>query len=461
MRLEHVHNITPVMSSFREGFILAKGRENKTLASFSLFAISLSMSLSRDFRATVTPLLVFLIVLNIIGFLGNAIVFFIYMFRYKRNQFRRLILALCFVDLVSCCTTVPMETVSTWYWFDSPSIALCKLKNFFVQFSVMSATYMLFVTAVYKYRRICRPFSTQMTHKSIVIYCCFGVCLSAFLAIPAPVLWSINNQTEGWKSTSDDVFVCEINNVYRGTIFPAVYRIILAVYDIFLVLAAVVLYIIVAKVAVCHFHRMKGRTKSANETSISNGLAASRAGTSKSDSGVLENDKSEPPTQLETYSNSTSENNIARQPQTNKAEEKRGTMKNTHQIVRKAETNVTLVGIEIEIPAQTTEEPGNVVRSRGRQQFLSKSQLRSVFMMVIITGTFAITYILGFSFGFIFALWRFSDFDSLGDLAFMFSFYRLYFINYAINPIIYFAMDMRFRQEVIKLSSQLCAVVSR
>ena len=83
------------------------------------------------------------------------------MCRYQKTRFRCLVLWLSIIDFTSCCSTVPMEAVSTWLWFSAPSRILCKAKNFCVQFTRQSAIYMLFVTAVYKYRQICHPFKNK------------------------------------------------------------------------------------------------------------------------------------------------------------------------------------------------------------------------------------------------------------------------------------------------------------
>ena len=107
-------------------------------------------SISETFQETILPVVVMFIVYAIVGLVGNIVVLYIYKFQYQKNRFRCLVLWLIIhvIDFTSCCSTVPMETVSTWLWLKAPSRDLCKAKNLFVQFTGLSAMFMLFVTAV-------------------------------------------------------------------------------------------------------------------------------------------------------------------------------------------------------------------------------------------------------------------------------------------------------------------------
>ena len=78
-------------------------------------------------------------------------------------------------------------------------------------------------------------------------------------------------------------------------------------------------------------------------------------------------------------------------------------------------------------------------------------QVRKVVIMVVIAGTFSMTFLLALAFGYVFALRNFHDYSSTKELILLFCFYRFYFINYAMNPVVYFCLDLTYRKEVIKL----------
>ena len=77
--------------------------------------------------------------------------------------------------------------------------------------------------------------------------------------------------------------------------------------------------------------------------------------------------------------------------------------------------------------------------------------IRKVLIMVIIAGTFSITFLMALTFGYVFAIRDLQDYNSIDEYIALFSCYRLYFINYCLNLTVYFAFDRRFRDEVIKL----------
>ena len=224
---------------------------------------------SEKFQEIILPVIIVFSVYQFIGFFGNISVLYIYSMRYPKNRFRLLVLVLSVVDFVSCCTTVPMETISTWLWFESPSVVLCKSKNFFVQLTGLSAMYMLFVSGVYKYRQICRPFGTQMSQNLIIVLCCVGFSMALLFAVPAVILWDINSHTIYVHNVSEEAFICEVHSSYQNTIYPLLYRGLLSVFTV-LLLVTIILYACVAKVTILHVRRLKGPRKPSNLTTFVN-----------------------------------------------------------------------------------------------------------------------------------------------------------------------------------------------
>ena len=216
-------------------------------------------SISKTFQETILPVVFMFIVYDIVGLVGNIVVLYIYKVRYPKNRFRCLVLWLSIIVLTSCCSTVPMETVSTWLWFEAPSRDLCKAKNFLVQFTALSAMFMLFVTAVYKYRQICHPIGKQPTQSVIMISCFCGIVMSLTFATPAAILWNVNNHTLSYDNASEQVDICEVHVRFQGTVYPSLYRHFLSAYSIFLI-ATIILYIFVAKATDKHYLRMKQRS---------------------------------------------------------------------------------------------------------------------------------------------------------------------------------------------------------
>ena len=370
-------------------------------------------SFNEAFQNDILPVIIVFIVYNFVGLFGNILVQYVYSFHYPKNHFRCLVLTLSLVDLTSCCTTVPMETVSTWFWFNAPFKNLCKAKNFFVQFTGLSAIYLLFVTAVYKYRQICKPFGKQLSQRTIVVICVTGIFFSTILASPAAILWDINNHTVTFNNISETAFICEVHKSFHFTIYPEMYRHFLSAYTLFL-LATVILYCFVARSTILHYRRLKNHSKS-------------RA----------------------TFINPTfSGNEISAQHNTeNGAGEKcRHKCGSSNQILNDEAKSSNSCLATISNHSKVTE-----TRHASSFSHLTPGQIRKVIIMAVIAGSFSITFFMALGFGYIFAVRDYGDFYSLRDLVILFCCYRFYFINYAINPVVYFALDGYFRKEVVKV----------
>ena len=464
-----------------------------------------------EYQSKVTAVVVLFILYDILGFCGNVLVLFIYGTRYPKTRFRLLVLALSVVDFTSCCTTVPLETVSTYLYFDPPSRGLCKAKNFFVQLTGLSAMYMLFVTAVYKYRQICTPFKKQLTQKFIIILCCSGIISSMICAIPAGILWDINNHTDIINNKTDHAKICEVHKRYHDTLVPQFYRHLLSAYDIFL-LATIVLYIFVAKKTFAHYRMMKrnvnkavqdvlNRSRSFTSKSSSSKLCSggpaepgkdvlnrSRSFTSKSSSTKLCSDgstleKTEPGQEVLNRSRSFTSNSSSSKLCSGGSTLEKTKPGSENEI---SENNVSAIKPSFEISYDSSSEikatndipPGSnvtdddkrrktmttlpqpdstdsapvlattVARQPSQQRTID---IRKVLIMVIIAGTFSVTFLMALTFGYVFAIRGLDDYSSVDEYIALFSCYRFYFINYCLNPTVYFAFDRRFREEVIKL----------
>ena len=363
-----------------------------------------------EFQGDIYPVIASFILFNIVGFFGNLLVQYIYGLHYPKTRFRCLVLALSLVDLTSCCTTVPLETVSTWYWFDAPSRGLCKAKNFFVQLTGLSAMYLLFVTAVYKYRQICKPLGKQISPKCIIIVCGCGLFGSLICAVPAAVLWDINNHTVTINNVTELSMICEVHSDYHGTLYPVMYRNFLSLYNLFL-LATIVLYIFVARRTFIHLRGMKRKSKLQNQNSNTSNSKMS----TDADSGNCKN------TGLQ------SDDNTVERP-------------------LELETKTRSEGCRTE-ESSTADVESAMARSTSQ---IKPIQIRKVLIMVIIAGTFSVTFIMALTFGYVFAVRDYQDYHSLGEIILLFCCYRFYFINYALNPVVYFTLDRTFRREVFK-----------
>ena len=386
--------------------------------------------LNEEFHVVIFPVIIGFVIVDLLGFLGNIIVCFVFSCRYEKNCFRLLVLALGIVDLVSCCTTLPMEIISAWFWFDAPSSSLCKAKNFLAQFTGLLAMYMLFVMGLYKFRRICKPFSKQLNPKIIAILCVVGIINSLIFSTPTLYFWGINNRTISTyiatdNSSFEEVFICEVHRDFLETPYPRMYNHLLSVYNIFLV-ATIVFYVFIARETILHVRYMR-RLFNEHANAV---ISVSVTDVSQTVNGP--GDKDITPVSEEDVS--TSAVNINVEYVGSKIEN--GGRENTPALGKG----------QLEVAETDTHKTSPHPHSQ-RQSI----PVRKVTIMAILSTTFAVTFLLAQVLGYSFAIRGYDDYSSLSELRLFFFWYRLYFVNYCLNPCVYFALDRQFRREVINI----------
>ena len=380
------------------------------------------MGYNEEFQTYILPVVIFFIVCNVVGFFGNLSVIYVYSLKYPRNQYRLLVMALGFVDFAACCTTVPLETVSVWLWFDSPSTWICKARYFFVMFIGLAAIYLLFITAIYKYRRICRPFGRQVTEKMIIVLCVAGMFFAVVFGTPAAILFDINNHTVIHNNVSEEAWLCEVHRDFHGTIYPAMYRHFVAVYCITMV-TTIILYVFVARTTIMHVRHMRKKRKSGSMPDVSESTLSNISQTTMSTVSPGGQD----------HTAKTDGNKQVVTPDSDKKQ-------------LDSNKNSSTKTADKSAPSKDT---------GGSKSHLSAAQIRSVLIMMIIAGTFSVTFLMGLSFGYVFALRDNDDYSGTGERVALFACYRVYFINYAMNPVVYFTLDRQFRKEVLTLFSSV------
>lgn len=131
---------------------------------------------------TLIPAIVFIVLLMVIGVIGNPIVVYFYGFKLKPTPSYLFIVALAVFDFLVCTVSMPLELVDLIRFYTFESTEACKLLRFINYLIAISSGCILIAIAVDRYRKICRPFESQITMKmaKIIIPCVlFGsVCIS-------------------------------------------------------------------------------------------------------------------------------------------------------------------------------------------------------------------------------------------------------------------------------------------
>ena len=165
------------------------------------------------------PAIVYSAAMMIIGTPGNAIVLYVYFFKWRRSTSRMFILYLAFLDLVNCITTLPMEIFIMCHsvTLDLPSI--CKLSRFSTYTLNSSSALILVGIAVDRFKRICRPYQRTFSETISKRICIGAIVVSLSLTWPAIILYGTRRFQIGQIKGSS----CLIENKYDETPYPIVF----------------------------------------------------------------------------------------------------------------------------------------------------------------------------------------------------------------------------------------------
>jgi hypothetical protein len=131
------------------------------------------------------PAIVFVAILMVFGVFGNILVLYIFTTKYYISTYRGFILWLGWIDLIACTVGMPLLIVSMLYPYMFPSEEACKTLRFLHVFFVVSSAFIVIAIAIERHRRICNPFSIEMTTNKIKIMCLVASVLGCLVAVPA------------------------------------------------------------------------------------------------------------------------------------------------------------------------------------------------------------------------------------------------------------------------------------
>ncbi|XP_062568483.1 D(2)-like dopamine receptor isoform X2 [Saccostrea cucullata] len=131
---------------------------------------------------TVIPAIIFVAVLMVIGFIGNPAIIYFYGYKLRPTPSYMFIVALAVFDFIACVVSMPMEIVDLVRFYTFENATACKILRFVNYFMAISSGLILLAIAVDRYRKICKPFGSQLSFKmaKIIISCVLfaSLCIS-------------------------------------------------------------------------------------------------------------------------------------------------------------------------------------------------------------------------------------------------------------------------------------------
>ncbi|CAG5127556.1 unnamed protein product [Candidula unifasciata] len=147
--------------------------------------------LSNRMAVTLLPVMVVLGVVLVTGMAGNTLVFYIYFFKFTSSSTRTAIIALAFLDLLTCAVCIPGEILDLRFSYSFTSQILCKSLRTSTTVILVASGFTLLSVALDRYQRICHPLQKQLTSKRALYRIIISCSLAAVLAVPAAIVYGL------------------------------------------------------------------------------------------------------------------------------------------------------------------------------------------------------------------------------------------------------------------------------
>lgn len=173
-----------------------------------------------DAKATLyIPVIVYMVVLTLVGTFGNILVCCVYCCKPTKSSSHFFILALAVLDLLTCVIGMPTEITDLRFPYMFYASAACKLLRFIESVTTIGSSMILIAVAVDRFLRICK------LGKMISVRAAKRICVLALfvgVALSWPACFIFGQSTEELEPNVWGVD-CSTDDSMHGTLFPPLY----------------------------------------------------------------------------------------------------------------------------------------------------------------------------------------------------------------------------------------------
>lgn len=195
------------------------------------------------------PIVIFMLLLIVTGVFGNVLVIIVYTKLKKKTTAVLFILYLAYVDLITLVTVHPYVIFKLIHCCNQTWVVLCKILEFGIHASLCISTAILLMVSVDRFVAICLPlryFRYQLWAKHILMGCCVtGVILS----IPILMFYGKREIIMDVADRKLHGYVCDITNYFQKSSFQMMFGGVMFVCYITACTLLVVFYTCVARKA--------------------------------------------------------------------------------------------------------------------------------------------------------------------------------------------------------------------
>ncbi|KAK6177485.1 hypothetical protein SNE40_015577 [Patella caerulea] len=444
---------TPMMTSTNPMMTSTTSKTNLTNDEKWSYLVDLD---HEETTVRVLPAMIFIGILGIVGLFGNTLVIIVYAKYFKHNPSRIFIISVAVFDLISNVLCIPGEIVDLKYSFRFQNAALCKYFRFNNVFAAASSMAMLVIICIERYLKMCRPFKPQIELR--VAYKLVGIVASVSFvsSLPAIMVYGVKTKRIKKNGIEIDAYDCDISDDYQGSVWPSIYK--AGQFLTFLVFA-VILIVLYSLIGLA-IYRHKKRRSSLGASIARPTVRQQDPASSSSDDVINKPEKKNPDSDsIKTISMEVSSPSAKNSPKVNfNFDTSIERVSNESSLSKKDRKNSTISNIAVSFmtklrSGRSSSQSGNRRGSETlepKQPFVAK--YKTTLMLLAITAAFIISYLPHLVIALINIFVK--DFVSgLTDTEFMVyaTFLRSYFLNSAVNPIIYCFWNKIFRDFVVQI----------
>ncbi|XP_063418013.1 cholecystokinin receptor type A-like [Mytilus trossulus] len=448
MQKSTTDNIVPIVTS--DGTTAPQQNSTDVIRTSNLDEENINrlLKIENAFEAeALTPITVYLILLMITGVIGNTIVLYIYKFRFKRSTPRIFILSLAAFDLITCILGMPYHILDMLYPYLFVWDTACKVLSFALTFTILASIFILDLIAIDRYRKICRPFKKQLSGIGSKIMSWVTVLIAIISAIPMLLIYG-TAEVPTARNPNITGKACYVSDDYIESYFPLIYD---AFTFLIFIVSVFILVGFYSKVGVTIWKRRK--FNESNESKRS-GSGQSTPKTSIIQLNVI-TDEAKESGNVQIFDS----NSLVTAPKDSPLP-----YRSTTSDPKKERKNRK--GLRLMPKPSSTAHDSSTIDHRSTRSNKSshrlhvtkkeKRILRITGMLFVITLIFIISFLPYLCIEIVNGLNdEFWDEKSISEIIFFNLLMRTYFINSMINPIIYWFLDHKFKEEVIRLFNDM------
>lgn len=166
------------------------------------------------------PVIVFLCILMVFGIVGNIIVSVLFCQRRRKSTYDLFILNLALLDLLTCFVGIPIEIADLCFSYTFYAPIACKILRVLESWTSMASALILVIVAIDRYKRICK-LGKSFSKKKVKVLCFVAVCLGGLLSWPLFII--IGKKTIDFEVPGIKGVDCSMSDDMKGSKFPLVY----------------------------------------------------------------------------------------------------------------------------------------------------------------------------------------------------------------------------------------------